>query len=313
MDASQPCMAIFHFNLKQVSRAADESAIYSWAYATGTRQVDARTGCVYDLSSKAAEILATGKIGPVDWQAAEAAERRRDARVARTLMLALPHEVGIRRQVDILLKFACWLRPWHGVAIEWAIHEAPGDPRNRHGHLVLTTRRVNDDGVHGKKARELDVVESSKLIVMRWRGRWQLLVNGALAAVGSKETVDCRSLAARGIKRPARLHMGQQQTAQHRAGYDTAAGKHNAAVDEIEKLNAELARVSSRLRHFLTLRRRERVKRQMRIAAQRRRWRIAAPGITPAVSEQSENPAPVPATVQPSSVAAGRNPTRRRR
>ena len=305
-------MAIFHFDLKPVSRAAGESAIDKWAYITGTRQVDARTGCVYDWSSKAAEILATGKMGPVDWQATERAERRRDAKVARTLIVALPWEVGLRRQVDIFLKLVRWFRDTYGVAVEWAVHEAPGDPRNRHGHLVMTTRLVSDDGVHGKKVRALDVSKTSAHHVMRWRGRWQLLVNGALAAVGSKETVDCRSLPARGITRPARMHMGQTQIAQHRAGYDTAAGKHNAAVDRIEELNAELARASSRLRHYLALRRRERVRRQMRIAQQRRRRRINAPGISPAFFSQHEHPDPAPTVVQPGSTGKRtKTPSRR--
>ena len=303
-------MAIFYFELKPVSRAEGDSAVWAWAYATGTCQVDARTGSVYDFSARAAEILATGKVGPTDWQAAERAEGRWNSKVARRLIIALPHEASLFRQVDLLLKLARWLRYTHGVAIEWAVHEAPGDPRNRHGHLVMTTRRVSDDGMHGEKARELDVIESSGAIVMRWRGRWQMLVNATLAAVGSQETVDCRSLAARGITRPARIHMGQQQTAQHRAGYDTPAGRHNAAVDEIEKINAELARVNSRIRYFQARRRRERVKRQMRIARQRARWQAGVPGITPTISDGSEKPTPTPVQQGP---AGARRKTPRRR
>ena len=85
-------MAIYHFDLQSVSRAEGDSAVRAWAYTTGTCQVDARTGRVYNFSSKAAEILATGKIGPVDWQATEAAEGRWNSKVARTLILALPCE-----------------------------------------------------------------------------------------------------------------------------------------------------------------------------------------------------------------------------
>ena len=39
-----------------------DSAVDKWAYATGTRQVDERTGRIYDHTCKASEILATGKV-----------------------------------------------------------------------------------------------------------------------------------------------------------------------------------------------------------------------------------------------------------
>ena len=310
--ASQKCVAIFYFDLETVSRAGGESAIHAWAYATGTRQVDARTGCVYDFSHKAGEILAAGKFGPADWPATEAAERRWDAKVARKLILALPHELSLYRQIDLLAKYARWLRDAFGFAVEWAVHEAPGDPRNRHGHLVMTTRRVGNDGVHGKKFRELDVPKTSGPIVLYWRRRWELLTNSCLACARSDARIDHRSLAARGITRPPRQYMGQQQAAQHRAGYDTPAGKHNAAVDEIEKINAELARMNSRIRHFLALRRRERVKRQMRVARQRGRRRASEVGIAPAISDRREQPAPTPTAV-PQGPAVPRRKTPRRR
>ena len=304
-------MAIFYFDLRPVSRREGDSAIRAWAYATGTRQVDIRTGCVFDFSRKAVEILATGKVGSADWRAAERAERNWNSKVARELILALPCELALNEQVELLIKYARWLRQTRGVAVEWAVHEAPGDPRNRHGHLVLTTRRVSDTGVYGKKTRELDVSRTSGPIVMRWRQRWELITNATLAAAGSDARIDHRSLQARGITRPARLHMGQTQTAQHRAGYDTAAGKHNAAVDEIEKINAELARASSRLRHLFALRQRERVKWQMRIAG-RRRYKAAGLGITPAILGRYKTPDFESATIKQGPAGSHRRIARHR-
>ena len=256
--------------------------------------MDVRTGCVYDWSSKRPEILAAGKVGPVDWQTTEKAEARWNAKVARTLEVALPCELSLHRQINLLVAYARWLRQAFDFAVEWAVHEAPGDARNRHGHLVMTTRRVSDDGIHEEKFRELDVPKTSGLIVLYWRQRWQLLTNSLLACAGSDARIDHRSLAARGITRPARLHMGQTQSAQHRAGYSTPAGKHNAAVDKIEKINAELARLNSRIRYFAMLRRRERVKRQMRNARLRNRRRGRGFGITPAISNQSKTPQALP-------------------
>ena len=213
-----------------------------------------------------------GKPVPVDWQAAERAERRWDAKVARTLIVALPHELSLRAQINLVAAQANWLRESRGVAVSWAVHEASGDPRNRHGHLVITTRRVDENGRHGKKTRELDVAKTSEAIVTRWRHRWQLLANASLAAAGSDARIDHRSVAARGLTRPTRLHLGPEQAKQECQGYRTAAGRHNAKVDEIERINAELMMVGRRIRHVLDLQRRARVKRQIRQARQRARW-----------------------------------------
>ena len=281
-------MAIFHFDLKAVSRKEINSSVDKWAYATGTCQVDERTGRVYDHSGKAQEILYRGQAGLVDWQAAERAERRWDAKVARTLIVALPHELSLRAQINLVAAEANWLRESRGVAVTWAVHEAPGDPRNRHGHLVMTTRRVDENGKHGKKTRELDVAKTSEGIVTRWRHRWQFLVNSSLASAGSDARIDHRSVQARGLTRPARVHLGPEQAEQERQGYRTAASRHNAKVDEIERINAELMLVGRRIRHVLDLQRRARVKRQIRQARQRARWIPRSPTSSPVSTSTAE-------------------------
>ena len=266
-------MAIYHFDLKAVSRKEGHSSVYSWAYATGTRQVDERTGRVYDFSARAQDILYRGQAGPVDWQAAERAERRWDAKVARTLIVGLPHELSLRAQINLVAAQANWLRESRGVAVTWAVHEAPGDPRNRHGHLVITTRRVDENGRHGKKTRELDVAKTSEAIVTRWRHRWQLLVNSSLAAAGSDARIDHRSVAdTRPHPAGAAAPWGQNKPSRSARGTGRAAGRHNATVDEIERINAELTLVGRRIRYVLDLQRRARVKRQIRQARQRARW-----------------------------------------
>ena len=291
-------MAIYHFDLKAVSRKEGESSVAAWAYATGTRQVDERTGLVYDFAWKAPEILYRGQAGPVDWQATERAERRWDAKVARTLIVALPHELSLRAQINLVAALANWLRESRGVAVTWAVHEAPGDPRNRHGHLVITTRRVDENGRHGAKTRELDVAKTSEAIVTRWRHRWQLLANSSLAAAGSDARIDHRSVQARGLTRPARLHLGPEQAKQERQGYRTVAGRHNATVDEIERINSELTLVGRRIRHVLDLQRRARVKRQIRQARQRARW-IPRVQINAPVSTSSAERTPATSTLAP--------------
>ena len=175
------------------------------------------------------EILYRGQAGPVDWQAAERAERRWDAKVARTLIVALPHELSLRAQINLVAAQANWLRESRGVAVTWAVHEAPGDPRNRHGHLVITTRRVDENGTHGKKTRELDRARrpaspsshaggtvGSSSSTPAWPRRDQTRASTTAASRRVAST------------RPARMHLGLEQAEQERQGYRTVGGRHNA-------------------------------------------------------------------------------------
>ena len=244
-------MAIYHFSVSSVSRKTGQSAVRSAAYITGTRRLDERTGRVANYTRKASEVLASDTFGPIDWQAVERAEKRKDAKVARSIIVALPHELKpwvLRRLVG---GFVADLRQRHRVAGEWAIHEAPGDARNIHAHILMTTRQVDDWGGIGHKLRPLDCGPTSRPILKRWRQAWQDTCNQARDTHGVDAHVDCRSLAARGIMRPPRRHLGPETMRRHLLGYDTEGGRHNARVDELECVNAELAHARSRLGYFL--------------------------------------------------------------
>lgn len=304
-------MAIYHFSVSSVSRQVGRSAVRSAAYITGTRRVDERTGRVCNYDRKAREVLATDTFGPIDWQAVERAERRKDAKVARSIIVALPHELPPWAHRSLVADFATLLRRRHGMAGEWAIHVAPGDERNVHAHILTTTRHVDDDGNLSYKLRSLDQPRTSGAILKRWRQEWEDLCNRSLDQHNVDAHLDCRSLAARGILRPARQHLGPENARRHLLGYPTEAGSHNAKVDAIERANAELARTRSSLHHFLATQRRERVKRQTRNARWRRR-RILAPNNATASGLETYSPSTSTKVLSPLPVSS-RDGTKRRR
>ena len=233
-------VAIYHYHVASVSRRAGQSAVRTAAYITGTRAVDERTGRTANYARKAREILANGAAGPVDWQQTERAEKRKDAKVARHAIVALPFELPLAAQITLVARYAAWLRAQHGFAIQWAVHGAPGDERNIHAHLLMTTRVVAENGVHGPKVRALDRSRTSKAIVTHWREVWAESINAALERHRHQARVNCRSLAARGIPRPPRQHLGPEQSHQQRRGYRTAGGRVNATINLIAQINAEL-------------------------------------------------------------------------
>ena len=83
-------MAIYHLTTKPISRSSGRSATASAAYRAACKITDERTGEIHDYTRKSgvlySEIITPDDV-PIDrselWNKAEAAERRKDARIAR--------------------------------------------------------------------------------------------------------------------------------------------------------------------------------------------------------------------------------------
>lgn len=199
-------MSIYHLSLKTFSRSAGRSAVAACAYRTGTCLTDERTGLVHDYTRRSGVehtelVLPAGAGEGWDrerlWNAAEAAEVRKNSTVAREFELGLPHELSAEGRQALVRGFAQELAARHGVAVDMAIHapDREGDNRNHHAHVLVTTRRLGPDGF-GEKTRELDARATGPGLVEEWRGRWAALSNIALERAGSLERVDHRSLEA---------------------------------------------------------------------------------------------------------------------
>jgi len=229
-----------HHKLETIRRSQGRSAVQIGAYITRARSYDDRTGLWHDFRSKGG-IEGSERVGwPGDgqslWNAAEAVETRRNAVTARHTVLALPAELPVVRRAALMRGYSLWLRDRYGVAIEWALH-APGpegDPRNHHGHLVETTRRVDDKGQFSEKARELDDRSRradprggagrsrGSLEMEARRAEWAKRCNAELEKTGVAARVDHRSLKRRAgtLDEPGMAarprHMGKVLTAKKR-------------------------------------------------------------------------------------------------
>jgi ATP-dependent exoDNAse (exonuclease V) alpha subunit len=228
-------VAIYHLSVKLVTRGAGRSATAAVAYRAATRVEDERTGLVFDYSRKRGvehtEIVLPARCASAAdwardrarlWNAAEAAENRKDARVAREYEIALPHELDAGQRRELVRCFAREIADRHGCAIDVAIH-APhrdGDARNHHAHILATTRAVTERGLGAKTDIELKDTDrakrglcSGKHEIKAIRERWATLVNAHLAEHGRAERVDHRSLAEQGEAREPTIHKGPAVTA----------------------------------------------------------------------------------------------------
>lgn len=170
-------MAIAFARARYISRSAGGSATRSAAYNARVAIHDERTGENFSFAHREApahhEVLlpqgadARFADSATLWNAAEQAERQRNAQVARELVIALPAnaELTDEDRLSMVRGFAQAHFVRHGLAVQLDIHtpregegEGDGDSEvaNHHAHLLLTTRRIEGDRLAAKKASDLD-------------------------------------------------------------------------------------------------------------------------------------------------------------
>jgi ATP-dependent exoDNAse (exonuclease V) alpha subunit len=237
-------MAIYFLNMKTFGRAGGSSAASAAAYRAGERIRDERTGRTYDHSERQdvmhKEIVLPSKFAGDDiawardrnslWNAAEAVEARRNARIAREFLVALPVELSPHERVGLVRGFSQELADRYGFAVDIAIHaprDFPGsDPRNFHAHLLTTTREVAIAGLGAKTTLDMNDGNRRKLglgpainELLHVRERWAAATNEALQQARIAARVDHRSLEAQGIDREPRPQIPRAAFEMERHGY----------------------------------------------------------------------------------------------
>jgi ATP-dependent exoDNAse (exonuclease V) alpha subunit len=220
-------MAIYHLTVKCMSRSHGQSATAAAAYRSALKIRDQRTGEVHDYSRKGG-VLHRELVVPAGapewarqrerlWNAAEAAETRKNSTVAREFEIALPSELKAQERARLAVDFAQAIAAKHRCAVDVSIHRPGrgGDTRNHHAHLLCTTRRLTPEGFRDK-TRELDDAKTGEVIF--WRERWAALTNERLKERGVQARIDHRTLEAQGIERTPTAHKGPLLTALERRG-----------------------------------------------------------------------------------------------
>jgi ATP-dependent exoDNAse (exonuclease V) alpha subunit len=256
-------MAIYHCQVKPVSRAKGHSSTAGAAYRSCSKIRDERTGELHDYSRKRglehAEIVLSTEAARQDiqwardrsrlWNAAEAAEVRKDGRPAREYEVALPHELDKVQRAALAREFARELANRYQCAVDIAIHKphSHGDARNFHAHLYATTRQVTPNGLGDKTLIERSDADRRKLglgsgkdEITQVRERWAACTNRALENARQPGRVDHRSLEAQGIDRTPTSHKGSAVCAIE------ARGGHSVVLERMreQEASARLARAA---------------------------------------------------------------------
>ena len=255
-------MAIFIASTKSISRGNGQSAVASASYRAGVELEDKRYSKTHDYSKKhgvmSADIIfptalaaANADIDRSDlWNKAEAAEKRKDARVAREWLVNLPYELNEQERKELAHSFAQTLADRYGTIADCAIHQPTqkeidrgADPRNFHAHILFTTRcaELDDNNeiiltdkasieLSDNKRRSLGMARVSHEI-KEVRQIWEQIANEKLAEHDHK-LIDSRSYAAQGIDIEPQLKMGSVATKLERDKYERELKKAEQAKEE---------------------------------------------------------------------------------
>jgi hypothetical protein len=262
-------MAIYHLAVKVICRSKGQSAIAAAAYRSGEKLTDEATGQVKHYPARGERIRFTGIFAPPDapswvydrnrlWNAAEQAEKRKDATLAREIVLALPHELTDQQRQWLVSDFVREAFVRRGLVADVAIHapDRNSDSRNFHAHILITERTISgvgkpsakirapesagvfppdrqgdavpvDPGFAPKKDRSL----YGKETLYNWRASWSRTCNRHLVRHGHHAArIDHRTLAEQRIDREPTRHLGRVDAQRMRRGVSTVRGEGLRAI-----------------------------------------------------------------------------------
>lgn len=256
-------MEVISLHVDIISRRNGRSAVQMAAYCSRDKLYSHYTGKSYDytkhhdliyhevmLPDSAPDTFHNSEIL---WNDVERIEKARNARLARTITIALPKEFDHGSQIKMIRQYAQKFFVQHGMCADISIHDK-GDG-NPHAHMLLTTRSLNHDGEwmckqrrnylldeNGNKLRD-SISQQYKLgksiktnnwddpeRVEEWRKGWSEICQSWFKQYGISKEITHKSYAKQGIDREATLHLGAKVKALEDRGILTNRGKENRDI-----------------------------------------------------------------------------------
>lgn len=240
-------MASYHLHTKPVSRGTGASAVGRAAYRVGMDLTDERTNTRYNYAPRSG-VEWVGQFAPKDapewaqdvgkfWNAVEANENRKDARVARDFDAAFPHELTAEQRRQMVTDFAREEFVRKSKAATIAIHapDKDGDQRNFHCHILVYERDITAEGFGAKKDRTMNRTETLK----HWRQKWAELGARQLQRSGHETEAERWRHGHETMEKQQELAL-KRGDLEHAKECEREASKHRGRiVPEMEKRGAE--------------------------------------------------------------------------
>lgn len=205
-----PLTAFYRLEFKIIGRSKrpgsrlseTRSPVSYAAYRAGERLVDEKLNLAFDYTLRKG-IYHTEIITPSNapqwtsdrsilWNTVQSTEKRKDAQLAREVLISLPKELNIDLCKKLVGDFVKKVFVSEGMIADIAIHEPSKNIKNQniHAHIMLTMRSIDRDGF-GKKERGWN----SKRKLNSWRESWCEITNLYLERAGLECRVDHRNRA----------------------------------------------------------------------------------------------------------------------
>ena len=210
---------MYHLSVKPISRSNGRTATAAAAYRAGAEIADLRTGELHDYTRKRdivhSEILlpagspAWAQDRAALWNAAEAAEKRKDARVARDYEVAIPKELTPAQGIALVRDFSQALVDRYGVAVDLNVHRddlkkwdgTEKGYQGYHAHVLTSTRQLGREGFGAKAEIELSDTKRKSLglsdgagEIERIRQLWEVTANRHLEQAHQVQRIDITKL-----------------------------------------------------------------------------------------------------------------------
>ena len=155
-------LAIFHCQIKIISRGKGKTATSAAAYRSGTKIVDDEFGETHDYTRKGgvafSEILlcanspSTYSDRQTLWNEVQKIEKQKNAQLCREVEVALPIEFSRDEQIEVVREYIKKNFTDKGMIADWSLHDkSDGNP---HAHILLTMRPLKPNGEWGAKRKD---------------------------------------------------------------------------------------------------------------------------------------------------------------
>ena len=269
-------MAIYHLHTKIISRSKGKSSVGASAYRSGEKLYNKRDGLEHDYTRKKG-IVYKEIFAPINapkwatnreqlWNEVEKIEKSKNSQLAREIDLALPIELNLEKQIDLLRKYVQDTFVNKGMVADFVIHDKKDG--NPHAHIMLTMRPFNENGEWGAKAKKEYILDkdgnkiydkngnaksrkiettnwNKKETLEYWREQWSYYANNALEKSNIKAKIDHRSYSDREIDKLPMKHEGVAVRAMEKRGIDTEIGSLNK---EINNLNRKIDLINKQIK-----------------------------------------------------------------
>ena len=195
-------MAIYSFQCSIIARTQKtNNSVGKAAYINRMDMTNDYDGTKWKFQNRSADVGCSGVILPencpsrfsdpaVLWNEVESINKRSDSRLARDFIIALPNELSLEQNKELVEDFIKNNFTKDGMIANYAIHTDNKD--NIHCHIMVTTNEVNIDGFAQKntKGREWNKKENLE----KWRANFADTTNKHLAKNYINAKVDHRSI-----------------------------------------------------------------------------------------------------------------------